>query len=331
MSEASDPGRGAQFDDTKSSKISAPLIILSVFFFTAGIAIGILYRRLDADPVWVLLLIPFSFGMTGSLILFHFLEFSAHVQHGAYKIGGAVAGFVILFLIFYNLMKAPFLEELAWYKIEQGHIAPNLSSLADSYENMETLKESDVLLPIADSFLASLGVKFERMAAGGTYAAQINEWRGFYGDIDPTGKPRPEPVRETLKVIFEPDHTISASSTGPVKIGNISRVRKWVLSGFFTSDHLVMAEIAKETDEKPEINPNGVSIYYLQKLGSDYTGTIIYRDCVTRAVFRCPFAMTTDKDVETPRTRWPALFQRVCEREPLDPDTNRQFAAACPN
>src|SRR5262249_20126185 len=83
------------------------IFTLVIIFLAASVALILTHRHLDIDPVWVLLFVPFSLAMMGALILFHFLSSSASIDRDAYKVGGAIAGFLVLFTTFYSLSREP--------------------------------------------------------------------------------------------------------------------------------------------------------------------------------------------------------------------------------
>src|SRR5450631_4285847 len=85
-----------QTADTKSPVV----FILAVMFFIVAILLIMAQSYIQIDPVWELLAIPFNLAMTGALILFHFLSSSASIDKQVYKVGGAIAGFLVLFSIF---------------------------------------------------------------------------------------------------------------------------------------------------------------------------------------------------------------------------------------
>jgi hypothetical protein len=75
------PCRTTRIRTERASIGTLSIFVLSLLFFATGVSVGIMYRRLDIDPVWVLLLVPFSFGMTGALVLFYFLHSSASLEN----------------------------------------------------------------------------------------------------------------------------------------------------------------------------------------------------------------------------------------------------------
>jgi hypothetical protein len=98
------------------------------------------HRLLNLDPVWVLLFVPFSLAMTGALILFHFLSSSASINRDAYKIGGAIAGFMVLFSTFYNLSREPFLGENAAIKLGRSPLGNKIAPILDRYNKVRRRK-----------------------------------------------------------------------------------------------------------------------------------------------------------------------------------------------
>jgi len=157
----------------RASLTTFSIFVLSLLFFVTGISAGIMYRRLDIDPVWVLLMVPFSFGMTGSLVLFNFLHSSATIENNVYKVGGALAGFIVLFGIFYQVTKGPFLEELDWYKVNSSHLSDKLLSMTYAYNKIEALK-SNPISNIANESIETLNTNLSQLAKG-TYTINANE------------------------------------------------------------------------------------------------------------------------------------------------------------
>jgi hypothetical protein len=169
------PERLTRREDSRDSTsiITLSVFILSVMFFVTGVSIGILYRRLGADPIWILLMVPFSFGMTGALVLFHFLHSSARLSNSIYSIGGAAAGFIILFGTFYHVTKEPFLDEMEWYKIHNNSLSPKIVSLLYAFNKIQNL-HNDTINKIAYSGVDSLNKNFWQWSTG-TYEIDANE------------------------------------------------------------------------------------------------------------------------------------------------------------
>lgn len=157
----------------KSGAATAIVFTLAIIFFVVDVSLIVLHRRLDLDPVWMLLLVPFGLAMTGALILFHFLSSSAVINRDAYKVGGAIAGFLVLFTTFYNLSRQPFLDENAFIKLSQSAIGKKVSPIADRYNGILTLN-NETITKIADSSLQSLRVTFEQLS-NGTYTIDADE------------------------------------------------------------------------------------------------------------------------------------------------------------
>src|SRR5262249_24229502 len=124
---------------TKLDTTAKIIFALAIIFLMAGIALIFVHRPFNLDPVWVLLFVPFSLGMTGALILFHFLSSSASINRDAYKIGGAIAGFMVLFTTFYNLSRQPFLAETAFSRFSQTSFGDKISPIADRYNDIVKL------------------------------------------------------------------------------------------------------------------------------------------------------------------------------------------------
>src|SRR5262249_16869686 len=131
------------------------------------------HRPFNLDPVWVLLFVPFSLGMTGALILFHFLSSSASINRDAYKIGGAIAGFMVLFTTFYNLSRQPFLAETAFSRFSQTSFRDKISPIADRYNDIVSLN-NETINKIADASVQTLRATFEQLSHG-TYTVDADE------------------------------------------------------------------------------------------------------------------------------------------------------------
>jgi hypothetical protein len=180
---ATNPSRSARLQATENrpyrkpwSAASVAIFILSLLFFVTGVLAGIMYRRLDADPVWIMLLVPFSFGMTGALVLFHFLNSSARIENGAYKVGGAAAGFIVLFGSFYHLTRQPFLDEVEWYQINNSALSSRMKSMMEAYNKVQTWHNSSIN-DVADSSIKDLNSQLWRLASG-TYEVSADElWK----------------------------------------------------------------------------------------------------------------------------------------------------------
>jgi hypothetical protein len=152
---------------------SRVVLWLAIMFFMAAIVLIFGQTLVQVDPVWVLLAIPFNLGMTGALVLFHFLSSSATIDKQAYKVGGAIAGFLVLFSLFYNLSREPFLEESQIIKLSKNPLVKRFWPIADRYADIVALK-NDTLTKIADSSVQSLRTTFEQLAHG-TYTINADE------------------------------------------------------------------------------------------------------------------------------------------------------------
>ena len=158
---------------TKIDVAAKIVFSLAIIFFVTGVALILLHRRLDLEPVWVLLIVPFSLGMTGALILFHFLSSSATINREAYKIGGAIAGFMVLFTTFYNLSRQPFLDTSAVAKFVQTPLGKKIAPIADRYHDLLAL-HNDTIDKVADASLENLRATFEQLSHG-TYTIEADE------------------------------------------------------------------------------------------------------------------------------------------------------------
>lgn len=143
---------------------------LALIFFGGAITLVLAGKYLQIDPVWELLAVPFNLAMTGALILFYFLSSSATIERQAYKVGGAIAGFLVLFTLFYNLSREPFLSESAIIKFAQNPLSKRFIPISDRYDEITGFK-NETLTKIADSSIQNLRSTFEQLAQG-TY--QIN-------------------------------------------------------------------------------------------------------------------------------------------------------------
>lgn len=166
-------------------------------------------------------------------------------------------------------------------------------------------------------------------------AEQPARWHGFYGDIGDDGKPvdgkgKSVISTETHTLKFSrDDNSVAGTTTGPVMDGGQQKMRTWAIQGFYTADFLAFTQISRKTDNKPEISPNGVNSYYLQKSSGGYVGSILLRDCGTHANYICPYAMTTDQiGPSDARSRWPRAFEGHCEKLELDLDAPRELVCA---
>jgi hypothetical protein len=119
--------------EPKEGTSSSIVFVLAIIFLITAIGLVFLYRRLDLDPVWVLLFVPFSLAMTGALILFHFLSSSAAINRNAYRVGGAIAGFLVLFSV---------LQSIQWtlVKLAKTPFGTKIMPVADRYDEILTLK-----------------------------------------------------------------------------------------------------------------------------------------------------------------------------------------------
>lgn len=157
----------------ETDKIAIIVFTLALIFLLSSIALILAHRRFDIDPVWVLLFVPFGLAMTGALVLFHFLSSSASIERDAYKVGGAAAGFLVLFTVFYNLSRQPFLAEAAFYKLYQSSLTNKLSPIVDRYHDISNFN-NETMNKIADSALQTLRATFEQLSHG-TYTIDADE------------------------------------------------------------------------------------------------------------------------------------------------------------
>jgi hypothetical protein len=151
------------------------ILTLSLLFFVTGTVSGIEYHKLDADPILILLLVPFSLAITGALVLFYFLHSSATVNNSVYKVGGAIAGFVVLFGSFYSLTKEPFLNELHWYKAASSPLSSQLTSMAMAYDKIKQYQNSS-LTKVGDSEIANLNSDLWQLAQGTYFVDETDLW-----------------------------------------------------------------------------------------------------------------------------------------------------------
>lgn len=146
---------------------------LSIMFFGAAITLVLAAKYLNIDPVWELLAVPFNLAMTGALILFHFLSSSANIDKHVYKVGGAIAGFLVLFTIFYNVSREPFLSQSEVLKFAQNPLSKRFIPISDRYDDIKGLK-NETLTKIADSNIQTLRSTFDQLAQG-TYVINSEE------------------------------------------------------------------------------------------------------------------------------------------------------------
>ncbi|WP_407148261.1 hypothetical protein [Bradyrhizobium sp. ORS 86] len=146
---------------------------LAIMFFGGAVTLVLAARYLQIDPVWELLAVPFNLAMTGALILFHFLSSSATIDRQVYKVGGAIAGFLVLFTLFYNLSREPFLSESSIIKFAESPLSKRFIPISDRYEDIEKLK-NETLTKIADSTIQNLRATFDQLAQG-TYTINAEE------------------------------------------------------------------------------------------------------------------------------------------------------------
>jgi hypothetical protein len=157
----------------KTYSFARIIFILVLIFLISGIGVSLGYRHLELDPIWVLLLIPFCLAMTGALILFYFLNSSASITRDKYKVGGAAAGFLVMFSIFYDLSRGPFLAETSFYKIYQSSLSDRLNPIVDSYNEIGA-RQNGTINKIADSAIQSLRSTFDQLSRG-TYTIESDE------------------------------------------------------------------------------------------------------------------------------------------------------------
>ncbi|UGX89847.1 hypothetical protein G6321_00002645 (plasmid) [Bradyrhizobium barranii subsp. barranii] len=149
------------------------VFLLAIMFFGAAIVLVLGAKYLQIDPVWELLAVPFNLAMTGALILFYFLTSSATIDRQIYKVGGAIAGFLVLFTLFYNLSREPFLSESAVIKFAQNPLSKRFLQISDRYDEIGKLK-NETLTKIADSAVQNLRTTFDQLAQG-TYVVNAEE------------------------------------------------------------------------------------------------------------------------------------------------------------
>jgi hypothetical protein len=146
---------------------------LAIMFFGGAIILVLAARYLQVDPVWELLAVPFNLAMTGALILFHFLSSSATIDKQAYKVGGAIAGFLVLFTLFYNVSRDPFLSENEGIKFARSPVSKRLVAISDRYSDIANLN-NETLTKIADSNIQNLRNTFDQLGQG-TYIVNSEE------------------------------------------------------------------------------------------------------------------------------------------------------------
>jgi hypothetical protein len=151
------------------------ILTLSLLFFITGTISGIEYRQLNADPILILLVVPFSLAMTGALVLFYFLHSSAKAENAVYKVGGAIAGFVVLFGSFYSLTKEPFLDELNWYKAASSPLSSQLISMAIAYDKINKHDNSS-LTEIGASAVNNVNADLWHLAQGTYSVDETDLW-----------------------------------------------------------------------------------------------------------------------------------------------------------
>jgi hypothetical protein len=141
---------------------------------------------------------------------------------------------------------------------------------------------------------------------------------GYYGDLASDGSTTIG--KEEYKLQFSKSTPkVHGALTGDVKIQDRTIHRTWIFEGFHRDNKLVLGFITEGSENDP--HPSGIGAYYLEKVDAEYTGTAIYHDCVLRVIVQCPYAMAPDDiGADVAKTRWPKLFNRVCERIDLIPD-----------
>jgi hypothetical protein len=150
-------------EETKSNTWA--VLFLAIMFFGGAIILVMAARYLQIDPVWELLAVPFNLAMTGALILFHFLSSSATIDKQVYKVGGAIAGFLVLFTLFYNVSRDPFLTENEVIRFAQNPLSKRFLAISDRYSDITALKNG-TLTKVADSNIQNLRATFDQLAQG---------------------------------------------------------------------------------------------------------------------------------------------------------------------
>lgn len=157
----------------RSGMESVLVFALCLVFLAVAVAFVAMSRDGNIAAAWLIVIVPFCLSVVGSLVLFHFLASSAQLEHSSYKVGGAIAGFVILFGVLTRAISDPLQRELALYQLTHSVAKDALMAIADADSTIRTLNNS-AITAIAAHTLNSTRDTFSSLAKG-TYVVTADE------------------------------------------------------------------------------------------------------------------------------------------------------------
>jgi hypothetical protein len=149
----------------RSASDSLLIVGLSIVFLAVALGFIVLSTSGNIAAAWLVLIVPFCLSIVGSLVLFHFLASSAQIEHSSYKVGGAVAGFVVLFGLLTHAISQPLQSELALYQLVHSSAKETLVTIATADETIRNLN-NPVINAIAASTLNTARDTFTALAKG---------------------------------------------------------------------------------------------------------------------------------------------------------------------
>ncbi|MBN2054830.1 hypothetical protein JW905_07905 [bacterium] len=150
-----------------SEKSQEKLLVfaLVIVFLLVGLVVALFPQLFRSAPALLVLIVAFSLSMAASIVLFYFLHSSANVQRSIYKIGGAAAGFIILFPLLHWKVNAPFIETDRCYALSNSAFSNEMSQIIDSCIKLNTNGNESIKM-IAGSTLLKTKRVFQDLALG---------------------------------------------------------------------------------------------------------------------------------------------------------------------
>ena len=141
------------------------IFILSLVLLLTGVVIGVFHRYIDTEMAIVMLLVFFTLSLSSALMLFYFLTSTAHIEKGVYSVGGAAAGFIVVFTMLFYWFKDPAMYENKFYALANSEIVKELYEVAQSYNNI-VIGNNKAIKHIANTSIAKTRSIFNDLGNG---------------------------------------------------------------------------------------------------------------------------------------------------------------------
>jgi hypothetical protein len=149
------------------------VVALVIFLVALAVAIVLLWRPLQIPTIFASLLVHFSLSIAASIVLFEILSSRASLRDSNWTLGGAAAGFFIVFTAFWALTQEE-LERLDPLNgIENEAFLEGLRGAAESLARVEAANEAPIP-GLAERLIERAAQRLDDLADG-TYRVPIRD------------------------------------------------------------------------------------------------------------------------------------------------------------